>query len=297
MRTGILVMAYGSPNSLDEVRPYLDDIRGGRPISEALLDDLTMRYRTVGVPSPLLETTRKQAAGVAAALADLDVLVDVGMKHWVPLIAEGMRALLDRGARRIVGIAAAPHFSSISIGGYEHRARAALDRLAPEVPFTMIESWYAQPAFVELEARLLTEQTAMFDGARVFFTAHSLPERILADGDPYRDHLLHSAGLIAAAAGVRDWSFAFQSASATGEPWLGPDILAALDDYAREGGARAIVAPIGFVTDHLEILYDIDELAQQRAHDRGIELRRIRLPNDDALLADAMAAAVRAVIA
>lgn len=289
MTTGVLLMAYGSPDRLEDVEPYLRDIRGGKPIRAGLLEDLTERYRRVGLPSPLLEITQRQAAGVQSALGEA-FTVAVGMKHWQPSIHDGLGELLT--TERVVGLALAPHYSTISIGGYASRVRAAIDDLAPELPFDMIESWYHDEAFVELVARNLREVMPAGD-AHVFFTAHSLPQRILAEGDPYRDQLLSSAKLVADAAGASYHSFAFQSASETGEPWLGPDIRDALTQYAAEGGRRAVLCPIGFVTDHLEILYDLDVEAAEHAARLGLELRRVRSPNDDPAFVRALAGIVR----
>lgn len=293
MTTGVLLMAYGSPRSLDEVEPYLRDIRGGKPVRPGLLDDLTGRYRTIGGCSPLLQTTRAQALSVASVLGP-DFYVTVGMKHWHPYIAEAIE-VLPAHVDRLIGVALAPHYSSISIGGYESRVREALAAARPTLAFSMVRSWCDEPAFIDLVARNVRDA---IDGwspetVRVFFTAHSLPERIIASGDPYRDQLLASSKLVADAAGVPDHTFAFQSASVTGEPWLGPDILDALSAYADEGGERAVICPLGFVTDHLEILYDIDIEAAEHARKIGLALRRTRSPNADPLLARAIESVVR----
>lgn len=292
MTVAVLLMAYGSPRSLDEVEPYLRDIRGGKPIRPGLLEDLTERYRTIGGSSPLLETTRAQAASVASALGP-GFHVAIGMKHWYPYIAEAIETL-PADIDRLIGVALAPHYSSISIGGYESRVREAVATARPTLAFSMVHSWYNETAFVDLVARNVRDALGGWEPetARVFFTAHSLPERIIAAGDPYLDQLLASAKLVADAAGVPDHVFAFQSASVTGEPWLGPDILEALTAYAEQGGTRAVICPIGFVTDHLEILYDVDIEAAGHAQKIGLALRRTRSPNADPLLARAIAHAV-----
>lgn len=295
---GVLLMAYGSPNSLDEVRPYLEDIRSGRPVSDAAVAELTERYRHVGCPSPLLEVTRAQGELLQAALGD-DVKVFVGMKHWSPWIRDAVAAIVAEGIDHVVGIAAAPHNSGISIGGYEQRILRAREELGATFSFEMVRSWHAQPAFIELVARnLRVTLDELSEGPEplVLFTAHSLPARILEAGDPYRDELLTSATTIAQAARVRRWEFAFQSESQTGEPWLGPDINERLEGCAREGIDRIVVAPIGFVCDHLEIRYDLDLESKAVAERLGIELRRIPSPNAAPELADAMAGAVRATL-
>lgn len=287
-------MAYGTPRSLDEVDPYLRDIRGGRPLRPGAVEELTQRYAAIGGVSPLLEITTRQAAGVQAALGP-DVQVFVGMKHWHPRIDEAVALAAAAGIERLVAVALAPHHSRISIGGYEERVRDAIARGGSRMDLRMVREWYDEPAFVELVARNVRRTLADWpdDGTSTFFTAHSLPERILAEGDPYRDQLLASAKLAADAAGLPRHVVAFQSASETGEPWLGPDIRDALASFAREGGARALVVPIGFVADHLEVLYDVDLECAEHARALGIELRRVPSPNDDPLLVEALCAVVR----
>ncbi|HVL89492.1 MAG TPA: ferrochelatase [Actinomycetota bacterium] len=299
MTTGVLLMAYGSPNSIEEIEPYLRDIRGDRPIRDGLLEDLIRRYSAVGVPSPLLDVTLAQAAGIERALSDDgDYRVFVGMKHWEPWIRQAVEEIDASSVRRVIGVAAAPHYSAMSIGGYAGRVERAMKETGARFTFRMIESWWEQPGYSALVADNLRETMHGWDPAdpatHVFFTAHSLPERILAAGDPYRDQLLASAERIAQRAGIRHWSFAFQSASQTGEPWLGPDLLDALSIFAGDGGRRAAVAPIGFVADHLEILFDIDIEAVEAAGRLGVELRRIPSPNADPRLCRAIADAVLA---
>lgn len=298
MTTGVLLMAYGSPNTLDEVGPYLRDIRSGRPVSDAAIEELTGRYARIGVPSPLLATTRAQAQALRDALGE-GFRVAVGMKHWQPWIADGVCQLLAANVDCVVGIAAAPHYATISIDGYAARAEAGIRNADAETAFRMVGQWWDQPAFTALVARNITSALGGWParGTKVFFTAHSLPARIIEQGDPYRDQLLASSEAVVAHAGLdTDWEFAFQSASATGEPWLGPDLLERIDAHAGAGGERALVVPIGFVADHLEILFDIDVEATEYAAERGVELRRVRSPNADPLLAEAMAAAIRGKI-
>lgn len=294
--TAILLMAYGSPRSLDEVGDYLRDIRNGREVTSEAVAELTERYRHAGCPSPLLEITQRQAAGLSAVLGDSHS-VYVGMKHWHPYIRDAVAQIAAAGHERVIGIALAPHFSQISIGGYAQRVRSAQEELSAAFTFTMVEHWFEQPALIELVARNVRQAAVGWRlddvGTRIFFTAHSLPERILSEGDPYPDQLISSAKLIADAAGAPRWEFAFQSASATGEPWLGPDILQALDRFAATGGRRAIIAPVGFLTDHLEILYDVDVECATAADRLGIEFRRVDSPNGDPMLTEALAALVR----
>ena len=244
--TAVVLMAYGSPSRLEDIPAYFEDIRGGRPARQEAVDKLVARYRRLGV-SPLNEITEAQRAGLEQ---ELGVPVFVGMKHWQPRIADAVDDALARGATKVVGLVLAPHYSGISIGGYRDRLEAALDGRAE---LHMIESWHDHPPYLDT----LAERVRGTD-AHVVFTAHSLPARILENGDPYRDQLLETSRLVAERAGVESWSFAFQSESATGEPWLGPDILDELQALHDRGVEKVLVAPVGFVSDHLEILWDID---------------------------------------
>jgi protoporphyrin/coproporphyrin ferrochelatase len=278
----VVAMAYGSPARIEDVGPYLTDIRGGRPVSPAAVGELTERYRRIGGRSPLEEITEAQRAALEDALG---VPVHVGMKHWRPRIAEAAERALAGGASRVVGLALAPHYSAISIGGYRSRLEEAL---AGRARLEFIDSWHDHPPFIAV----LAERVRGTD-AHVVFTAHSLPARILREGDPYLDQLLATSRAVAARAGVDSWSFAFQSASDTGEPWLGPDIGDELAALRARGVDRVLVAPVGFVSDHLEILWDIDIQARARAAELGMELTRIESMNTDPLFIAALADLIR----
>jgi ferrochelatase len=278
-------MAYGSPERIEDIRAYLEDIREGRPVSDAAVEELTERYRRIGGRSPLDEVTERQRAALER---ELGLSVYVGMKHWRPRIADAVGAAVDGGATQIVGVVLAPHYSALSIAGYRERLEAALDGRA-ELRF--VESWHDHEPYLDV----LADRVRGTD-AHVVFTAHSLPERILALGDPYRDQLLETSRLIAERAGLDRWSFAFQSESATGEPWLGPDILDELDSLHARGVRKVLVAPVGFVSDHLEILWDLDVEARARAAELGLELDRIESLNDDAAFIGALAALVRSTL-
>jgi len=282
MSAALIVMAYGSPASLEDVPAYLADIRGGRPVSPEAIEELTERYRRIGGRSPLDEITESQRATLER---ELGLPVYVGMKHWRPRIAEAVEAALTGGAETIVGLVLAPHYSRLSIAGYRERLEEALSGRA-ELLF--IDSWYDHEPFLDV----LAERVRGFDG-HVVFTAHSLPERIVAAGDPYRDQLLETSRLVAERAGLSNWSFAFQSASATGEPWLGPDIREELDTLAAKGVGHVLVCPVGFVSDHLEILWDLDVEAREKAAATGLELERIESLNDDPEFMRALAGVVR----
>jgi protoporphyrin/coproporphyrin ferrochelatase len=268
----VVLMAYGSPERIADVPAYYADIRGGRPIAPEHLDDLVARYRALGVEehNPLNAITEQTRAALER---DLGLPVFTGMKHWHPRIADAAANALATGADVVVGLVLAPHYSALSIAGYRAQLEEAL---AGRADLRMIESWHDYPPFVESVA-------ARVRGTHrhVVFTAHSLPARILDEGDPYQDELFKTAALVADDAGLADWSFAYQSESPTGEPWLGPDILDHLDDLRTRGVTDVLVCPIGFVSDHLEIRWDIDVEAQERARELGMDLERIEMPNAD----------------
>jgi ferrochelatase len=284
MSSAVVLMAYGSPERLADVPAYYADIRGGRPIAPENLADLVERYRRLGIEdsSPLNAITEQTRAALARELGSP---VFTGMKHWTPRIADAAEAALAGGAGTIAGLVLAPHYSALSIQGYRDQLEAALDGRA-ELRF--VESWYDEPGFIDLLAAKIRGTRA-----HVVFTAHSLPERILAMGDPYKEQLLETSQLVADAAGVDDWSFSFQSESPTGEPWLGPDILDHLRALHDGGATSVLLCPVGFVSDHLEIRWDLDVEAVELARDLGLELTRIEMPNDEPAFVRTLAGIVR----
>jgi protoporphyrin/coproporphyrin ferrochelatase len=282
--TAVILMAYGSPERVADVPAYYSDIRGGRPIAQEHLDDLVARYRSLGIEdsNPLNAITE---ATRAALQDELGLPVYTGMKHWTPRIADAADVALVAGAERLVGLVLAPHYSSLSIAGYRKLLREAVGDRADIV---FVDSWHDDQGFISFLADRVRDTEA-----HVVFTAHSLPARILDDGDPYKDQLLETARLVADTAGVEDWSFSFQSESPTGEPWLGPDILDHLEALSARGIENVLICPVGFVSDHLEIRWDIDTEAQDKARELGIQLERIEMPNDDPRFVRALADIVR----
>jgi ferrochelatase len=274
-------MAYGSPERLDDVPAYYADIRGGRPIPPERLEDLVARYRRLGIDqgSPLNAITEQTRAALERRL---DVPVYTGMKHWTPRIAEAIGRALEAGADTIVGLVLAPHYSPLSIGGYRRQLEEALSGRAD---LQFVERWGTEPGFVAL----LADRVRGTD-AHVVFTAHSLP--VEGSGD-YADELLETSRLVAEQAAVEDWSFSFQSESPTGVPWLGPDILDHLSDLAQKGVERVLVCPVGFVADHLEIRWDLDVEAEDRARELGLDLARIEMPNANPAFVEVLAGLVR----
>jgi ferrochelatase len=293
-RPAVILMAYGSPDRLADVPAYYADIRGGRPVRPELLDDLVSRYRALGIddsdaPSPLNAITEETRAALARTLG---IPVLTGMRHWEPRIAAAVEAALGAGHEALVGLVLAPHWSSLSIAKYEGLFDAAV---AGRVESRFVREWGAVAGFVALLASRIDAVRSA--SSHVVFTAHSLPARILDAGDTYRDALLETSRLVADRAGVDDWSFAFQSESPTGEPWLGPDILDHLDALAETGVDDVVVCPVGFVSDHLEIRWDIDVEAVERAQALGLRLARIEMPNADPAFVEVLAGLVRRELA
>jgi ferrochelatase len=283
----VVLMAYGSPDRLADVPAYYADIRGGRPIAAEHLDDLVARYRAIGIEgsNPLNEITERTRAALGG---ELGLPVFTGMRHWRPRIAEAVEQALAGGARTIVGLVLAPHYSTLSVEKYRHQLEAAVHGRA-ELRF--VERWGMEEGFLELVSHRVRD--AIADGTHVVFTAHSLPASILDEGDPYPDELMATASAIAERLVLRKWSLAYQSQSPTGVPWLGPDILDHLEDLQAVGVADVLVCPVGFVADHLEIRWDIDTEAVRRAAELGLRLRRIEMPNDDPAFVRTLAGIVR----
>jgi ferrochelatase len=279
--TAVLCMAYGSPDGEAGIEDYYTHIRGGRPPSPEALEHLRERYRAIG-GSPLSAITRAQAGALAVRTG---LPAYVGMKHAPPFIAEACEQAKADGVGRLVGLPLAPHYAEMSLGGY----RTAIDR-AWDAELRFIPGFHDHPAFVKAVCGLIDEARAGFDPELVIFTAHSLPVR---EGQGYPDRLMESSRLVADAAGVSRWEFAFQSASSTGEPWFGPSLMERLEAAPVR---RILVCPIGFVADHLEVLYDIDVEAMAVAREHSIELRRTQSFNTRAEFIEALAAIVQDAI-
>jgi protoporphyrin/coproporphyrin ferrochelatase len=278
--TGVLCMAYGSPSTEADIEAYYTHIRGGRKPSAEALEELSARYRAID-GSPLTAVTLAQAAALGK---ELRLPTFVGMKHAPPFIADGAADAKMAGIKRLVALPLAPHFAEMSVGGYRRALAAAWDG-----DLVFIPGFHDHPAFISAIGTVLSEALAESWPDHLFFTAHSLPARIVAEGDGYPDRLLESCRLVEAGMKLPSWEFAFQSASTTGEPWLGPDLLEAID---RSGARNVLVCPIGFVADHLEILYDLDVEAQAFARAKGISIRRTASFNTRPDFIEAMATVV-----
>ncbi len=294
-KTAVLLMAYGTPRTPAEIEPYYTDIRRGRAPTPEQLADLVARYDAIGGISPLAARTEAQRDALQKALNEIapdTYEVVLGLKHAAPMIETAVNELAARGFQHIIGLVLAPHFSSFSIGQYMGRARAAAEPHG--ITVTAIDSWATEPAFVEfLAADLRSRLSAMPANTKVLFTAHSLPQRIIDAGDPYPDELRSTAEAVAIAAGLdswSSWSIAWQSAGRTPEPWIGPDILAVIDDLAAsENASGVVVCACGFVADHLEVLFDLDIEAKQHAQAKGLAFDRTSCVNDDATIMHALA--------
>lgn len=296
----VVLMAYGTPRSREEILPYYTDIRRGRPPTDELLAELTARYEAIGGLSPLAALTEAQRDAIQRALDDAApgrFRVSLGLKHAHPMIEEAVADVAATGAEKIVGLVLAPHYSSYSIGQYVGRATAAAEPHG--IGVVGIDSWATEPAFIDFLANDMRARLAkMPANTKVLFTAHSLPQRIIDGGDPYPHELRSTAVAVAGALGLREheqWDIAWQSAGRTPEPWIGPDVLEAIDALAASDAPPAgiLVCACGFVADHLEVLFDLDIEAKKHAESRGLVFDRIACVNDDPKV---MAALARRVI-
>ncbi len=306
---GVLVMAHGTPATPEDIEPFYTTIRRGNPPPPELLDELVGRYGAIGGTSPLTERTRAQVEGLAGALeaaAPGTYVVRYGAKYVAPSIEEAVAELAGAGVGRVVGIVLTPHQSSLGSGEYLRRAEQASAAATPPLSFTAVKSWHRAPGMAELLADRTRTALASCRPNRgrtaVFFTAHSLPLRVVAEGDPYPDQVAESAADIAALVDLDDdpdlsWGVAWQSAGRTADPWIGPDLLLEIRRVAAEGASSVLVCPVGFVSDHLEVLYDLDIEARQLAGSLGIAFARTPSLNDDARFVSLLADVVRTAAA
>ena len=299
MSTGVLVMAYGGPNSLEEIPGYLAEIRAGRPTPRRVLDEITENYRAIGCRSPLLEVTRTQVDALAEELGDA-YRCYLGMRHWAPWIEDVVGQMIEDDVTHGVGIVLAPQFSALSVATYQQRVADGLDLYRGSIAFRHVSSYHDAPGLTEAFAARVAEGLSRWregerDRVHVVFTAHSLPERLLANGDPYGVQCLETARLVAERAELSDerWSWSYQSAGRTPEPWAGPDLGEQLAELSTRGIRDVVMVPVGFVSDHVEILFDIDVRARARADELGMRLERPPALNDDPVFIGALAELVR----
>jgi protoporphyrin/coproporphyrin ferrochelatase len=312
---GLLVMAYGTANGPGDIERYYTDIRGGRTPAPEHLQELADRYAAIGNVFPLLDTTAAQAEGTAEVLnrdAPGRFRPYLGMKHSPPFVADAVADMVRDGVRRAVGIVMAPHWSGMSVETYIERARSALEELgaAGELELSFVRSYHAHPAFVELLAGRVAEALDLLpagdrEEAAVVFSAHSLPVRTVADGTlrckacdcdtscRYRDGLQETADQVADRLGLRHATIGWQSAGRTRDPWWGPAVEDVIRELAGIGHPAVVVCSAGFVSDHLETLYDLDIEARAVAEEARIRFVRTRMPNADPAFLEVLAAVVR----
>ncbi len=301
---GVLLMAYGSPERIEDLEAYLLDIRGGRPTSPELVAEITGRYLRIGGRSPLLDRTREQmqaleaelnrrAAANAAAANGVRYRGYLGMRHWEPRIKEAVRQMAADGVRQVVGLVMAPHSSRMSTGAYFQKLDEAIEELGADLEVIRIESWHDHPGLIAAFAEKAEAALGEYGPEQpvVIFTAHSLPARILAQGDPYEQQLHETAALLARRLELPEgrWQFAYQSAGQSAGPWLGPAVEDLVSGLARSGEKNLLVVPVGFVCDHVEVLYDIDIACREIAAGEGARLERSQSLNASPLFISALA--------
>ncbi len=288
---GALLLAHGAPDKLEDISEFLLNVRGGRPLPEPVVKEIAHRYSLIGGGSPLLRLTQLQAEALSARIAHP---VYVGMRNWKPFIAEAVACMREDDIERVVALCLAPQNSRTSIGLYRKYLTEAVEREAPWLEVDFIDNWHDHPGLVEafreklVAARQQVEQEAS-GAVPVVFTAHSVPERTIAAGDPYEQHVRETAALVAGAAGLAEYRVAFQSQGMTSEKWIGPTVESEIDRLAEAGQRFVLLAPVGFVADHVEILYDIDVLFHGYGEKKGVAVRRTESLNDSPAFAQALA--------
>jgi protoporphyrin/coproporphyrin ferrochelatase len=279
---GVLVMAYGGPNDLEEVEPYLLDVRGYRPTSQEIVHEVRERYREIGGRSPILEQTQAQANALESALNANGGKHQtfVGMRHWHPFIKDVLAEMQAQGIEKAIGLVMAPHYSRMSIGAYIKK----IEEADSPITFSCIENWHLEPGYINALSKHVQDALMRFTeevraNVPVIFTAHSLPEKILEWNDPYPTQLRETVSAVMAQLGSQPHEFAYQSAAISDIPWLGPDAGEVIERFASEGKKEILLCPIGFVCEHVEILYDIDIVYQNLAKSLGVQLERIEMLN------------------
>ncbi len=294
-----LIMAYGGPDTLDDVRPYLMDVRNYRPTPDHIVDEITDRYRQIGGRSPILELTNAEAAGIERALNERagdneHWKVWVGMRHWHPFMKDVLAEMSAAGVERTVGLVMAPHYSRMSIGAYYKR----FDEAGSPIEMIPVERWHVLPGYLDALIERISEALEKFppvvrNQVPVIFTAHSLPERIREWNDPYERELRETVAALRERLPNQPWEWAYQSAAMTPDPWLGPDASEVITRLHGEGVRDVLMCPIGFICEHVEILFDIDVEFKLHAEALGMRLERIEMLNDHPLLLSALAGLVR----
>ncbi len=297
-------MAYGGPDSLEEVPGYLADIRSGRPTPARVTAEIRRNYERIGGRSPLRELSERQVAAVARRLDAAAYRCYLGMRHWSPWIEEVVGRMVGDGITRAVSVVLAPHYSAMSVGRYEAKIADGLAMYGGEMEIAGVRSYHDHPLYIEALAATVAEGLERWpaperQAVHVVFSAHSLPARIVAEGDPYDGQVRETARLVAERCGLEPsrWSWSYQSAGKSPEPWLGPQLEDYIPELAGRGIRSVLSVPVGFVSEHVEVLYDIDIEAKQAAAGCGVRLERARALNDDPLFVETLADVVRAAAA
>jgi ferrochelatase len=299
-KIGVLLMAYGAAGSLDEIEPYLMDIRGGRPTSPQLVEEVKHRYQLMGGKSPLLEIT-KQQAGALEKVLNQDrprFKTYIGMRHWHPYIKDTVAAMAADGLREMVALCLTPYYSKLSVGAYFQKLDDAVTAAGAPFKIRRIDSWNDHPRLIEAIAEKIARALERFPSdirkkVPLLFSAHSLPERILAERDPYPQELHETIELVMKKIGPYTWRFAYQSKGRTPEPWLGPDAADVIHELHAQGHRHLLMAPIGFISDHMETLYDVDVMYREQCRSKGIQLERAESLNASPAFIETLAAVVR----
>ena len=304
---GLLVMAYGTPYKEEDIERYYTHIRHGRKPSQEHIDDLTERYRAIGGISPLAKMTEAQAHALGARLNEVQDEVEykvfIGLKHIEPFVEDAVEAMVKEGITEAVSIVLAPHFSTFSIKSYNGRAKEAADKLGGTLNITSVEAWYDEPKFIEFWKQAVNGELAKMtteerENCCLIVSNHSLPEKIKLAGDPYEEQLIETARLIEQASDIENVSVGWQSAGQTPEPWLGPDVQDLTKELFEQKGYKAFIyTPVGFVTEHLEVLYDNDIECKVVCDEIGASYYRPKMPNTHPLFIDAMVDAINKKLA
>lgn len=296
----LLIMAYGGPDSMEDVRPYLLDVRHHRPTSEEIFKEVEDRYELIGGRSPILELTLAQAKGIedslnASATEGDSWKVWAGMRHWHPYIAQTLAEMKAAGVEKAVTLVMAPHFSAMSIGAYN----AAVAKAADGIETASIDRWNLMEGYLDALTDRVNDALLKFpederDAVPIIYTAHSLPEKIRESNDPYESDLQQTFEAMKQRFPSHPGHWAYQSAAMTKDPWLGPDASVIIDEIHAAGGKNVLIVPVGFVCEHVEILFDIDVEFKQQADELGMHLERITMVNDHPEMMRGLADLVRA---
>lgn len=291
---GALLLAHGAPDRLGDIPQFLLNVRGGRGLPEKAVQEIIERYGQIGGGSPLLKITTQQAEGVAKALG---LPVYVGMRNWNPYIEDAVRKLTEDGITQVVVVCLAPQNSRTSIGLYRSYLTKAVEKIAPALRVEFVENWHDHPGLIaafseRISAALARSEAEAGRPVPLIFTAHSVPVKTIEEGDPYESQVKDTARLVAQSMGLKDYRVAFQSQGMTADPWVGPTVESLLDEFAGQGHQHVVLAPIGFVSDHVEILYDIDIVFREYGKKKGISVTRSESLNDSPVFIQALASIV-----